>query len=653
VVWYVERTELNVQQPIIDVWFDASVVEELNESRELDPSGVTTFLLLRGLLNEHAAEQQFTVADVLKDPARFQEIVAKIDAVQEVIRDPETEAELVAFQTGMRDVAARMKVKSRKAFDAFLADTDLLGRVLRDSKRSLRDLRAVQFVQGEPATAPLQVNGSLFEFWNINSLIQALEQQRVDGATMCLIRDPKQVMASYFVFALRHGGTITIVSDYDPGVHPLHHQMSRNPDRTMEERAARHWYPYWILDLERRSRGRGRRPRLTAVERTALVPYQQELAPIATLGELRPPELTWTFLVLEGLIAEFGRGHRLLSELAYTAEMIPHPRLLDAAQPDRQLPAFSPPYVTLELPLLTHDTVTADTMAVQTEDRAVGHNEWMVERYVREVPPELLGPIGDAAATELAVTHKALLTSPIEHTHWTDETHVAQLEALSPTMFGSREDIRRDRLWLARLNQVRAVQALANAEFHREKENVLAWCRARLAAQLPVLIDAAARGEWTLTTTVPTDELPSDHIGFVRGLAEREENIVHQKFATRATGLHLPDTAFFLGTRDTHARMPWRCAMTQQAASVFTEFRPSGGRALAAIFGVAVDELPIGLQHWIRNKAYVGNPILDRLDPADWELESPWRKLAMIVVLPLSRKAYKAALVRLGLPEMA
>jgi hypothetical protein len=631
------------------VWFDASVVEELNESRELDPSGVTTFLLLRGFLNAHAAQQQFTVADVLKDPTGFQDIIAKITAVQAIIRDPETEAELVAFQARMREVAGRMTVKSKKAFEEFLADADLLGSVIRDSKRSLRDLRAVQFVHGEPAAAPLQVNGQIFEFWNINSLIQALELQRVDGATLCLIRDPKEVMASYFVFAIRHGGAITIVSDYEPGAHPLQHQMSRNPGRTLEDRAERHWFPYWMLDLERRPRGQRRRPRLTAVERNALVPYQQELAPIAKLGDLRPPELTWTYLVLEGLIAEYGRGHRQLPELAYTAEMVTHPLLLAAAQPDRQLPVRGAPYVPLELPSLSHETVTAETIAPQTGERAVGHNEWMIERYVHAVPTELLGPVGDIAASELVAKHKALLATPIEHRHWTDETHVAEIEALSPTMFGSREEIQRDRLWLARLNQARAVQALANAEFQREKAAALAWCRARLEQQLPVLIDAAARGEWILPMIIAAVDLPTQGFGFAPGLIEREENIVEQRYATRKTGLHLPRPAFFLGVRDEAERIPWRCPVTQQAASIYSTFHPSGGAALAALFGVTVEELPFGLQHWTRSEPYVGNSILDRLDPADWALETPWRKLAMVAVLPLSRKAYKEARAGLGL----
>ena len=42
-------------------------------------------------------------------------------------------------------------------------------------------------------------------------------------------------------------GTITVLTDRNPGAHPAYERMSRRPDRNFSRRAAQHWFPYDLV----------------------------------------------------------------------------------------------------------------------------------------------------------------------------------------------------------------------------------------------------------------------------------------------------------------------------------------------------------------------------------------------------------------------
>jgi hypothetical protein len=181
----------------------------------------------------------------------------------------------------------------REKLAKFLEDKYSVAQIRLSALRSMNELEACQFMQGDASSDALKVNHWVYEFWNINSLIAAMGGQKFDGVSLCLIRDPEEVMASYFVFAVRNGENITILTDREEGPHPLCWRMTRRPDRDMVARWDKNWFPYHLLDLEEVKDADGNVKGFVAGKHEGLVPYNLEAAKVQSIAELAPAEFVW------------------------------------------------------------------------------------------------------------------------------------------------------------------------------------------------------------------------------------------------------------------------------------------------------------------------------------------------------------------------
>jgi hypothetical protein len=616
-------------------YFDQRLIEELNVSRDLDPTGLTTFMMLRGQTDRFLDTTTFSARRVLLEYDAFRAEVGRIYDLFKLVEDPEVVALIEQFQTELRAMAGRYKLTDRKAFESLLADKGLLAVVRRNALRSMQTLEAHQFLQGAGSPEPLKVHGSVYEFWNINSVLAAMRGQEYAGVSLCLIRDPAQVMASYFCFAVRNGDNITILTDREEGPHPLYYQMSRRPGRTLAERAERHHFPYELLDLEAEIGSAGTVKDLHARQREQLVPINTEAVPLKALGALEADQFVWAGLVLNLLAEKYGGAEpERTKEVSYTGEMVAQPTALVSGESSLVRAGH---YKLLNLRTLTGADVTAEKTRRQWRQKPTGVHEWMIERYGAQVPDEVLNPVGDAQAKQLTGEHAKGLTMRHDHGLSGRHTHKVEFEALSPTTFGSRKKLQRDRVWAARVNQCRYVQALADKEYKREAGKVQAWMRQRVQAQREYILNAAAAGEIDLPD-VPFNGLSSSMSG---------EPVTHRQMWQQVNDyfdgnlVQLTEDCV-LGTWSGRQRPEWRCADTGQGASVMTVIEPTCPEAYARLFGVSVDELHFGLRHRYRHEPYEGNSILQRLDPSDWQLDNPWNELKVKVFVALSKTAANA-----------
>jgi hypothetical protein len=220
-------------------------------------------------------------------------------------------------------------------------------------------------------------------------------------------------------------------------------------------------------------------------------------------------------------------------------------------------------------------------------------------------------------------------------------------ETMDPTTFGPKSELVRDRLWVARMNQVQIVQQLADAEFDKDKAAICAWYAEAIRKNRRPILDACARGQWLLPTWRPRTFTGRNRSAIVQA------NAVEQ-WTSRQPYWIGTGTDFRLGEpRDgTHLREISCAELPERRATLFTQISVSCPQALAVVCGVAIDKLPWPLQHWFDEEPYDGNPILDRLDPADWKIDNPWRTLDLSVHVALSLTAYQARRAALGLPRM-
>ncbi|MDA4133720.1 MAG: hypothetical protein OK454_11450, partial [Thaumarchaeota archaeon] len=272
----------------------------------------------------------------------------------------------------------------------------------------------------------------------------------------------------------------------------------------------------------------------------------------------------------------------------------------------------------------------------------------------------------DGKADEILPVTK---TEKIRNYHGEREIEKPKFETLDATSFGTSAAIQRDRLWVARTNQMKAIQRFADDEYNREHDNILKWYNDALVKNREALLDACARGELNLPAWVTKE---GGH--FSGKEMKKEAPSLRQEQGTSWSkshsyyGFHRPYQCLSETVEEQVPSRGWRRQMrtvryvmcaerTTVKASIFTVIKVTCPEALATLCGVKVEDLPWALQHWYNDHPYHGNSILNRLDPEDWVLHNPWMPegwrstgLQLDVGVAHCKLAFAARRKTLGLP---
>lgn len=613
--------------------------EDLSGSRLCDPSGRTTLLLLRGLAEHYLREAEISVLDLVR---RFDEVSPAIDRGRRLLAllfGPEVE-QAVAEARGELVAACDHYELDAEHRAAVLSLPDYeVGILTYHARRSLEKLRRFDFAQAEGSGSP-GYNPWVCEFWNVASIVEALATQKVSGVTLVLFRDPRSSFQSYFALAIRSGGTISIFTDRPDDPHPAFADMARRPDRDLQRRAARHYFPYDLLNFEEREdpASRSGRTRLYEEQRHQVAPIDTVGVRVRLVRDLKPDQFVWLAGVFREVLVASERGDRAPA-LAYTANMVREPAALQARCAALQAPGA---YVPLELPPVTREDLAPEAIASQWERPSTGFNRWMVDRYGARVPEEAFNVVSEAEAERLlpALREQGLLPPAPEA--WRPERDKrSPLRTLGPNHFGTAEAIDRDRKWAARVNQCQVVQRLAETEHKAEADKVLKWYRDAVERGTDRFAQALAVGVLELPEVrfaqMGDDEDPKQgsHNALARNVrvADKDTTDCHGK-------LFRYSDYFTLGRKD----RSWKflCLDREVVASVAGLISPTCPEAIAVLCGVRVADLPWPLRHWYSSEPYSGNHILNRLDPEDWVLKNPWLRLRLGFVVALSKTAYRA-----------
>jgi hypothetical protein len=616
---------------------------DLNRARTIDVSGTTAILLLRGLFEAYVRERTFGAHALLFEPEKIEPILSELREFHTLITRPPCEEVALEFKKTVRAAAVHYGYDLR-GLQKHLPDERALGELRLAAARSCEELAVHQFVQGRPDLSPLQYNREIFEFTNINSFVHALHKQWISGITLALIRDMNDARGAskaFFVLGLRNGESLTILTDYQEGEHPEYHNMTRRPERQLDERARCHWFPYRLLNED---------PVKRAKRKTALVSKDPRAIAIDKISELEPPEFIWLTLLFELVAAKYGGDFRT-EEVSYTGEMVVEPHILH--DPTHML-VVTRQYQPLVLPRLTPETATREAADTRIP---IGHNAWMEERYGPRIPEILLNVVGERRALEVGREASKMLPGAFDNDKlppmrrqrnvlisWGPDHRKPELypHALDPTYFGTRWQIERNRVWSARMNMMQAVQKFAVDDFLRKHELMLRWYRARVARNMARIWEAVAHG----TLLAPTLCWESDREGSFPlhdSQVWGESNILTQKVAKQRRDAFpgiFQGQGIEIGTWNADQRCVMCGKDPSQRASVFTLIQPDNPRALALLCGIPERKLPWPLQHWWTSEPYIGNSILDRVDPQDWKLDNPWRHLELQICIALSRRAF-------------
>ncbi len=647
----------------LDLWVDATGVDprkkswsfgdfdlyqanqELKESQNLDHTALTTYLLLRAEARQFASDQPVNALELLEEPSAVLKRTGKLRKLLATLNHPACVAEVKRFQSGLRKMAKACGFKG--VFEKLINDTQKLAYIRRDALRAFKGLTVNHFAIGKRGEGQPKYNPVVIKFWNMNSVVRFAEVQPEDGISLVMVRDPVD-LHSYFCFLVKNGKSIVIYSDIPDDPHPLHKHMSRAraQERAYEDRAYQLRFPYQLFNFEFSDEGRFKGEK----HKNALAPVNIKAVRVKPIRNLEEDQALWTMMMFDLLAQEHWREMPKPAVLSYHGEgmvsALPAPKGKGALIS----PGFS---VVAEL---TRDDMTRKKLSPVFEQKPTGQNNWLEDRYKDKVPVQVYNLIGSGKVFRLLDGRNGKPKGMVPKSQPPEGAIVnvntiaihpkstnLSLLGVDPTSFGTPKQMESDRRWVARYNEACIIQAEANREFKARTRKVVKWYQEKVTQNLPRLLKSVAVGKFRSEIQGLNPEETFDYGRPMRG------DILSQ-WAYKHGPLWSSDDTVRL-FRDSYSPRGVYCWISKYRASIWTSFQPWTPVSLAHLAGCKVQELPDVLQHWYRNDRYVGNPILDRLDPMDWDLENPWRSLHFEVVLGLSKRAFNKVCKDHGVPK--
>ncbi len=625
--------------------------DELRKTFQYDKTGITTMLFLDALTEAYLSEVHFNINDILFGNVNMDEYLQRARELFNVLRTDYVKSLRDSFREKVRlAVADICKGKIPKSVTKMLNSNNDLAYLRRDAVRAHTELRVFQFLQGKPDTEPPVYHPVVFEFWNINSFVNSLCTMP-SGIVIALIRDPIETQC-YFVFGIRNGGTVTILTDKPEHPHPMFRHMTRKPERRFEERAYRHHFPYELMDYKFDKKGEVYFPSVS--DGTSLVPYQKTARLMKPIKELNPDEVIWIALMFDLILKKYFTDNFQAKELAYTGEMVRlKPVLLKSAQ-SHALQVEN--YKSLEADTLTTKHITQKSMMDQWERKPTGDNKWLERKFAKDSLPESLNLLGPPAKDEVFIDPKTnqVVRVPVvegfteENNRSSDirERGLISLQELDATMFGTALEIINDQKWVARYNQAKQVNRKVAEYYAKTKNEVIAWYREHTFLNMWFLIDCIKEGDCTVRGYTWFREgfgikkikgqhiLDIIHVPLSAPARDKSQSGYHH-WARYEEGI----LAFHNGFTRNHAGR-YLCYFNEKPSSYLCRFNPTSPHGVAKICGCKVSELPEQLQHYQYRENYSGNSILNRLDPMDWVVKNPWVGKDMSVRIYLSQSTY-------------
>ena len=607
-----------------------------------EPEGTTAAMLLECFLRAYLETKTFTAAQIMRDYKATTAYLQKAEALFSLVQSDTVVEATAAFRARVLAGTARYDARTAEV-EALVANPDALPFLRRDALAAIEQLEAFQFLAGEDDPSPPQIIPVIHQAWDITAMLEALRGMPVSGIAVVLVRDAAHPDRSHFGFALRNGGNVIFVTDKSRPAYPgqedvLATRGGRGTGRTYAARAWKHRFPYQIIKTRENEEGD-----LVFEEETAPVLAGLDVVPMMHMRDLPADQIVWLTMVISLVADKFWAKGWRAPQLSYTGAMITDKERLVRGH-DGALVAQAATYTPIPVDRLTHAEVGQEGFNRANKGVSKGVHAWMEQRYGARVPeglfnlwhdPEkdgtLLLPFQVPVSTTGRARGKALAlpldANGVVHvpkgTHDWDRPSGYPVGTFSPRAFGNAEEIQADRVWIARRNMASYVQKLADEEYHLRKDEVLAWAKGKMEGNLPTLLGWLENEAWPGMDHVPPNDRPRIMVAPINSGEWRYGSYPNLVLCGSA--------------------LEKRCAIDATKATWRVRYTPKTAAHLALLCGVEVDGLPDVLRHWKAEDTYVGNHLLNRLDPMDTHLKDPWRKLDLCPNVYLSKRAYNRA----------
>jgi hypothetical protein len=236
----------------------------------------------------------------------------------------------------------------------------------------------------------------------------------------------------------------------------------------------------------------------------------------------------------------------------------------------------------------------------------------------------------EVTTTDILV-HQAfgMSNNPYSASFRNDEQNVS---LLVPTVdVGTPEEVRKNKLYVARHNTAKAVHILAAREYAEREEKVRATMERLGHRYIDVLYRLVAAGEQNCEASNADDPFSQKQHILRRFVCQTEGQYpgmsAHGKWCFKLSEISYDHRYYTCPFYDTKASLHFQIIFYN--AEHFMEVM-SCSRII----------LPDVMQYWQSIKPYTGNHILDNVDPMEWAVKNPWNN-EVNYVISLSKRGLK------------
>ncbi len=603
-------------------WNIYSMNEELKESFKLDPTGITTLMLLNYFAEYYFDNRNFSVNEMMKDFDKVMDYLNKTREFFLLINNDDFLRIELDFKNKILAAAKEYEMNSERVIK-FIEDRGSLAFIRRDALRSMNTLKIHQFTHGVTDGAKPKYLKDIYMFWNINSLLAYIGNSKYSSISINLIKSADNYN-SFFAFGIRNGSTISILTDTPKQAHPMAGQMSRRPDKDLANRYARNHFPYDLLDFKINELNSN----IYFEKEKGLVSYQAEAINLKSIKDLSSDEIVWSIIMFDLIKEKFWDQDYKTPELSYTGEMLCNKNSLI-----NSIKLKINNYIPLENSSLSKKDISYGNVDGVFQQRFEKNNIWIEKEYNYIVPEEVLNLVNTKDGVKLLQDYNGKkLLSVSEYKETNEIIKLIDLEGVDVTLFGSAEEMLSNQKWYARYNQAKIINKKLNQEYEEKKDEILNWYENKVKENLEFLYTRIAHKEFL--TDVREDN------SFNSGEKKSIKNILYVTTREKIDGnLFWNRGNVYLSDYDKSTKKHF-CLKNGKEALLAAVFTPTNPQNLAALCGCVLEELPIPLQNWYSNKLYIGNYILDRIDPMEWVVKNPWSELQFKIVVFYSKSTY-------------
>lgn len=626
--------------------------EQATKGLELDPSGISTAMLAHGFYGKHVGATKFSLNDLLEPSAEVKALLEKTRGFKSLLDDQVVADAVQGFKDSITKALSHYEVEVSGDLELLLKSNVDMAEMRLSALNSIKELRMDQFLRGEPeepGVNPVFMK-TIFKWWNINSLLAAAVRMP-SGISLHMISTPK-AFDTFFVFLIRNGGNLYILSDVAKEKHPLYSSSTRRPDRKFSDRINQNWFPYELADVEWVEGEEDEwHVYQTASKARDLVAYQHESRPLSAINKLEAAPTVWLSMMFSLIMKRFWGSNEQAQELSYTGEMVLNAQALLQRASLANLPVVST--AAIEATVIDKQMISTE---IATED-GIGKiynmtTAWMVERYADQVDDEVLNLTASQDETiGLALTHEGTVKVHSDDKQDKD-LQVAASYPYPTTRFGSLTNLENDRMFLARSNFAESISLLAQAEFNARHVEIEKWFAQAVRRNLENLI--ALSGNESIWIDDGENTGLDNTTRNNRAACRSKDGRLFHRFMGRAEVGSNHNFWPALGLYESnHNGYNAKCNVTGAKATYIVGFTPANAKELAVLVGCEVNELPDVLQHWTIRRHRAGNHLTDRIDPMSWRLKDPWAEAIFNVNLALSKRGLAQVQKTPKLPPLA